>query len=836
MVVKKTHSASARHYKTKTKHVTVHPHHARPFRKRHIGLLVLSLTGLITIAILIFQYRDQVVAGVASSRNFISDMFQPASIDETSVESTNGFSLKIDQQKFYAVAVDGFTGTLYDSSALSQKRAYSKVQIATDASTQAKQSRSVMTIAYHGDARKQMTGNELSALALGSAGIDRKNVELVKVQQASIDGKTFEHSIWKTKQSDGPVKNLRASFSTYAGETNGHPITITISEGITGEPGEHPQFNKILQSIRFSTVVATVSQQSQQSAQISHRSAPSVIDTLLMAEVASAATAQTVGDSEKIAALYGPAVAKVYNLYCMDLIIDGKEALRGGCKTGSGTGFFVGQDGHFATNGHVSSADPKDLAIYNAVMRASMGESSLLEYLLMVSKAKDSEFDGVTDRKELMQKVVDILYDIDDSKFEKRNDIQDLFVVLGEKQPDGAELVKSLAERKKATLDDTWKPAKTVAEDFRSIDGTLTGVFRSSDVAILKVEGSNFPVARLGSIDDVTQGANMSILGFPGSASQNGLVDSKTTTATLTTGKVSAKKNATGSDKRLIETDTTIGHGNSGGPAFSDSGDVIGIATYTSDGAGRGDGTYNYVRDIKDLKDLATKSNVTFDTKSQTQQEWETGMGYFYESRYSKALKHFEKVKELYPNHNKVAEFIATAQKRIANGEDVVDFPIVPVVIAAVVLTTGLGLGIFLIVRHKKHHSVYKAGVVQGSVVPGVPQTVAVSPGPTVQAVDPLPQQVPSPTTDQLPQAPQPTQSPQVVIAPPVLQVEQPVVEPVPEQIQPVESVPPASEFVQPIITATPRDPSPFSVPTRVGGVQQPARPSVSNQFNGRQQ
>src|SRR3990167_5860841 len=80
VVVKKTHSATAHTRKSNTKHVTVHPHHAVPYRKRHIGLLLLSLTGLITVAILVFQYRDQVMTGIASSRSYISDMFQPVDI------------------------------------------------------------------------------------------------------------------------------------------------------------------------------------------------------------------------------------------------------------------------------------------------------------------------------------------------------------------------------------------------------------------------------------------------------------------------------------------------------------------------------------------------------------------------------------------------------------------------------------------------------------------------------------------------------------------------------------------------------------------------------------
>lgn len=805
--------------------MTVKPHHAVPYRKRHIGLVLLCLTGIITLAILMVQYRDQVIAGVASSKNFVSDMFTATKHTPTTIVSTNGFSLSVDQQKLYVVGIDN-TGTLYQGDTLSQKHAYAKIQIATASTTRLVDNKSALTIAYHGSS-KAMTGSDMSTLAFTSAGIDRQKLDFIRTEQTIIDGQTFERSIWKTKEANGPVKNLRASFSTYVARINGHPLTVVVSEGITSEPGQHPQFDTIIQSLHFSTPVA--SQPTEKPTSSAGVSSPSLLDTLLMSHVAAAASKQTesVNDSEKVAAMYSPAVVKVYNLFCMDIAVDGSTFLKNVCDVGSGSGFFVSQDGYLATNGHVVASDPKDQAIFYAFAAAGAGNLDYLTYLLQVSGAKQSDFTGITDEKELSQKFVDILYKIDDAKFQKRNDVTSVFAVLGSKQPDGDELVKAVTARQKPTLDDTWKSANLIASDFRTIDGTFTGAFKASDVAILKLDGTNFPVTHLGSFDDITQGGDLSILGFPGNANSNGIVESKTTTATLTTGKVSAKKNANGSDKRLIETDTTIGHGNSGGPAFSDDGNVVGIATYTSDGSGVGTATYNYIRDIKDLQDLAAKQSITFDTNSKTQQEWETGLGYFYTSHYSTALKNFEKVKELYPNHNKVAEFIATAQKRIANGEDVVDFPVIPVAIAGVVFIAGLGIGIFLIVRHKKHHSVYKAGITQGSIDPtthgGKPQIVAVTAGPTVQPVAP---QVPvstSPTVSALGAAAVTdiVQSQAVTIESVESESTAPQDELVAPQsviMQEPDELPEApAAFVQPVIAAQPRTPAPFSVPTREG-------------------
>jgi len=289
----------------------------------------------------------------------------------------------------------------------------------------------------------------------------------------------------------------------------------------------------------------------------------------------------------------------------------------------------------------------------------------------------------------------------------------------------------------------------------------------------------------------------------------------------LTTGKVSSKKNASGSDKVLIETDATIGHGNSGGPAFEDDGLVIGISTYSIDASGAGDGTYNYIRDIKDLVDLADESGITFDVNSETQALWEQGIDYFYTSHYSKAVKNFEKVQSLYPNHAKAAEFIAAAEKRIANGEDIQDFPLVPVIIGGIIVLVGAGVGVFLIIRHRKHHVIYNAGVAQGTVTPAAPgdpaQHVTVTPGspPDVQNIAPV---VPTPTPVE--PAPEPISEPTSIPVTDSTSVSEPTAEPETTEA-PVEETPaeeaPASEPEAPAdqgVTIEPTTPEPSAPET----------------------
>jgi hypothetical protein len=340
---------------------------------------------------------------------------------------------------------------------------------------------------------------------------------------------------------------------------------------------------------------------------------------------------------------------------------------------------------------------------------------------------KDSDIPVSATSNQAIGIMVDAIYKLDSSRFTATNDVENLLVQVTPKNPNVTALLQDTKDRQSYSAADTSVlKAKLVAADYRVNDG-YDG-FKASDVAIIKVDGANFPIVKLGSIDEAVQGADLSILGYPGNASDNGIVDSNSSQATLTTGKVSSIKNAAGSTKKLIETDTTIGHGNSGGPALADNGEVVGIATYTADGSGEGNGVFNYIRDIKDLTDLASARDITFDTKSLTQAAWQQGIVNFYSSHYSKALKNFAVVESLYPNDSRVAEFKTAAEKRIADGQDVVDFPLIPVLAATAVLLVGIGLGIFFIVRHHRKHAIYRTAVAAGTVE-------AVGPGVTNQTV-----------------------------------------------------------------------------------------------------
>jgi len=669
---------------------------------------------LVLLSILLAQYREQVVTGLSSSRSFISDLFTGDKDYTSNVSSSYGFHLSYDQKKFYASAVSGSTGDLFIGEELTTERAYNIVRIAPNyVSNQADATKNTaLTVTFHpGPLGKN---DSIDAIALQDGGIDPANLQQGTRSNVLLDGTAFTKTYWKAAATGDLPAGFAAKFITYTGLVQGNPVTIVLSLGV-GSSAE-VQYNSVLDSVRFSQVVGRVTAPSTQVASRVTASR-SVLDIITNTSLAAAASSSAgTYDAEQIAALYSPAVPKIYNAYCMDILLDGKAYLEDVCSGSSGSGFFVSSDGFIGTNGHVAVSSPRDLVISNAIdVLVSKGNEKPFLSLLQMSALKQADIPTGATTAEKLGIYIDALYDIDAARFTETNAVKNLLVGVTNQNPDIGALLDTTSARKEYKEKNVLA-ATLVAYDYRANDG-YDG-FRASDVAIIKVNGSNFPIVTLGAIDTIRQGADLLILGYPGNANENGIVEATSSQATLTTGKVSAIKNASGSDKKLIETDTTIGHGNSGGPAFDTSGNVVGIATYTSDTTGSGDGIYNYVRDIKDLKDLAAKNNLKFDTASKTQVEWQKGIDDFYASHYSQAVQHFKTVQQLYPNHSRVAELTAAAEKRIAEGKDIVDFPVLPIVVAASLLFVGSVTAIIVIAAHHKKYLIYKAGIAQGSVQP----------------------------------------------------------------------------------------------------------------------
>ena len=103
----------------------------------------------------------------------------------------------------------------------------------------------------------------------------------------------------------------------------------------------------------------------------------------------------------------------------------------------------------------------------------------------------------------------------------------------------------------------------------QSFSAKVVYVDPTLDVALIKLEGSNFPFLSIADLSLVRQGSTVLAIGSPSKGFQN----------SLTKGIVSAMGPMPSEPGTWIQTDTAINPGNSGGPLLNASGQVVGITT-----------------------------------------------------------------------------------------------------------------------------------------------------------------------------------------------------------------------------------------------------------------
>ena len=136
-----------------------------------------------------------------------------------------------------------------------------------------------------------------------------------------------------------------------------------------------------------------------------------------------------------------------------------------------------------------------------------------------------------------------------------------------------------------------------------SYDATLVGGEEENDIAVLRVEQGNLQTVTLGDSDALNVGENVYAIGNPLGE----------LTFTFTGGYVSAKdRSVTMSDgtvMNMIQTDTAINSGNSGGPLFDKYGQVVGIVSAKLSSSSSSEASVEglgFAIPINDVKDMVT--------------------------------------------------------------------------------------------------------------------------------------------------------------------------------------------------------------------------------------
>jgi len=166
------------------------------------------------------------------------------------------------------------------------------------------------------------------------------------------------------------------------------------------------------------------------------------------------------------------------------------------------------------------------------------------------------------------------------------------------------------AQKITVTMTDQKKyTAKIVNRDF------------ASDIALLKIEGDNFPYVQMGNSDDILVGEWVIAFGNP-----FGLFEINDQPS-VTVGVISAARRDFGKNadfryyNNMIQTDASINPGNSGGPLVNSEGDVIGVNSFIYTGSSTQEGSIglgfaipiNKVREVVDkLKATAGEDKAVY--------------------------------------------------------------------------------------------------------------------------------------------------------------------------------------------------------------------------------
>jgi serine protease Do len=338
--------------------------------------------------------------------------------------------------------------------------------------------------------------------------------------------------------------------------------------------------------------------------------------TLLVAAATATAYADQPSEQQKIAMQSKPSVVRVWGAYIGTFDLEGNKVTSG--IGGTGTGWFMTPDGYIATNAHVV-ADIKN------------GDEA----------AKDELF------KQLFKDL--------NKQFARE--------LAGMSQQQLAQLQRSIK------LTNVEKRAYVVLPDGQKLDYTIKeygAPGTGNDCAIIKVKIDNAPTLPIGDSTKSQVEDHIVVIGYPGVADFTDLLDEKSQLqASVTDGAISSLKKAA-SGEQILQISAPITHGNSGGPAIDQHGNVVGLATFGNEGDVQG---FNFLVASSTLMALVAKAKIE-PKPSDTNKAWNAGLEHYWTDEYTDAIHDFEEVQLLFPNHSEAAGFIKNANQAKKDGKE----------------------------------------------------------------------------------------------------------------------------------------------------------------------
>ena len=673
--------------------------HTKPYRRRH----VVTLSVFVAIFCASVFVMGSLLLGGWYYRNLATKEMPLVGGDNgfVSIQSTRGFALQFNEHIFAALGEASYDDSLgvYTDKELNVPRPYNVVTLTPrvdNAGRNVRYDNSLMRIWFDTAVANEQ---DLHVVAQRYHEQDNEAFSIVQMneQEVLINGQIFLKQTFEKIPRFGNVATSSKSI-LYITLHNGQPLVINVS-GVSEEFTPIQAYDEVIDSVVLTDPAAAVLG----AAHLHPEHMANWLDPLrrLVRNFISD-DGSPEQKRERVVATYTPAVVKVYHLVCGDLMIM-NNSVGYDCVTTTGSGFFVSSDGYIATSGHVVSISAKDVIVEALRTRPETVEP-ILRLLGMPPHQANQTLQALQQDPQALTSLLQYIHNLPDEAM-YFSDQRNYYVVAFGREPlqlNNANDKRRLTVRETPTV----RLAELIATNYNSAD-LVNDSFTKSDVAILKISGDNYPVVRLGDINLLTRGTSLTVIGYPLGA-DNQLTDNKTLMASTTTGLVSAVRHSNDGQYKIVQSDAVISGGNSGGPALDEQGRVFGIATYVyraAEGA-----MYSYMRDVQDLVGLASRSGIDFDHDSETQRVWEDALDNFYSAHYTKAIKQFDKVKELYPAHTLADQYIHLAEDRINNGQEARGATLLLIAVAALIVSSlGMVVMIVVILRHYGKHHHYKA-------------------------------------------------------------------------------------------------------------------------------
>ncbi|MBD0330023.1 MAG: trypsin-like peptidase domain-containing protein, partial [Thermoleophilia bacterium] len=229
--------------------------------------------------------------------------------------------------------------------------------------------------------------------------------------------------------------------------------------------------------------------------------------------------------------------------------------------------------------------------------------------------------------------------------------------------------------------------SKTAVAQLRGLRG-----FERGDVALLDIQGEDFPALKLASERAVEIGLDLVSIGFAASVDEVTDVDLN---PSYNSGSVTAKRTRGGGETEFYQIDAAVSSGMSGGPAVDLQGRVIGLNSFAP---AREQQPFNFIAPASVVSEMLRDKGVE-NTLGATNAIYREGLNAYFAGERDEAIENLEEVLAREPSHELAGDYLRKA-RALPEEED--GLPILPIVLGLAALAVAGGVAALLLTRRRR--------------------------------------------------------------------------------------------------------------------------------------